>query len=171
MTPLLKNLHLFLGIHTILSRNFADMQTLLSLSRMAVGLGFLAIPGPFASIFIMPFSPEAAIGCKMAGNRDLVLGALLYYTYRRRYSTPRKDTVIDPSEQSLLSKSGNSEGHSDNSMMRLALLSGIAVDTLDVVMVLWCYLDGTLPVEAAVTLGGGASILLGLGLYCWRKET
>ncbi|KAJ5575228.1 hypothetical protein VI817_005765 [Penicillium citrinum] len=147
------------------------MQNLLSISRMAVGLGFLTVPGPFASVFVMPFSPEAAIGCKMAGSRDLVLGALLYYTYRRQSSTLRKDKVTNPVEQSPLLNSEDRAGHSDNSVMRLALISGVVVDTLDVIMVLWCYLDGTLPIEAVATLGGGACILFGMGVYCWHWET
>lgn len=142
------------------------MQNLLSISRMAVGLGFMTIPGPIASIFAMPFSPEASIGCKMAGNRDLVLGALLYTCRpQRSISTSRKDKNTNSSEQPLLPKDGNS------SRMRLALISGIVVDALDVLSVLWCYLDGTLPIEAVATLGGGASFLLGMGIYCWYKET
>jgi len=142
------------------------MQTLLSISRMAVGLGFLAIPKPLASVFIMPFSPEAAIGCKMAGSRDLVLGALLY-TCRSEGSTILMSKTTDPSEHPLFSSTGQSQAQLSWNNTQRALVAGMIVDGFDVLSVLWCYLDGTLPIEAAETLGGGASLLLGLGVYCW----
>lgn len=146
------------------------MQTLLSISRMAVGLGFLAAPKSLASVFIMPFSPEAAIGCKMAGSRDLVVGALLYACYSEG-SPILVGKTTNPSEQPLLSSSGQPQTRISWNNTQRALAAGMIVDGFDVLSVLWCYLDGTLPIEAAGTLGGGASLLLGLGVYCMVNES
>lgn len=144
------------------------MQNLLSISRMAVGLGFLTVPSSFSSIFIMPFSPVAAIGCRMAGSRDLILGALLYTCHPPRFRSHGMK-VTDQSEQTLrTNKMYHDLDSAQESKVRLALTSGIIVDTLDVLAVLWCYLDGTLPAKATMTLGGGAFSLLGLGIYCWH---
>ena len=142
------------------------MQTLLSISRMAVGLGFMAIPRQLASLFIIPFSPEAAIGCKMAGARDFVLGALLY-TCGSQDSTALTSKTTSPTERFGLSGKDQSQAQRGWNSTQRALMSGVVVDGLDILSVLWCYLDGTLPAEAAATLGGGASLLLGLGLCCW----
>lgn len=141
-------------------------QTLLSTSRMAVGLGFMVIPRWLASLFIMPFSPEAAIGCKMAGTRDFVLGALLY-TCRSRGSTALMSKTTNPTDRFGVTGKDQWQAQLDWNNTQRALMSGMIVDAFDILSVLWCYLDGTLPVQAAVTLGGGASLLLGLGLCCW----
>ncbi|KAL2872409.1 uncharacterized protein BJX67DRAFT_376231 [Aspergillus lucknowensis] len=115
------------------------METLLAVSRMTFGLGFLIAPRPCASLFAIPYTPEAALGARLTGTRDMTLGALL-----------------------LTSGSSSSED-----VRRRALLAGIATDAIDVLSCLWGYLDGTLPGTAALVLGGGAALMLDLGVYLW----
>ncbi|KAL4862805.1 hypothetical protein BDV12DRAFT_178362 [Aspergillus spectabilis] len=134
------------------------MQSLLALSRIAVGLGFLTIPRPFATLISMPFSPVAAIGCRMAGGRDIVLGVLLYTSLSgsgpssAASSTDQKKTAPDQSGSRALQR---------------ALLAGIVTDALDVACCLWCYADGTLPATPALLLAGGAALFLDLGAYLY----
>ncbi|KAL4878127.1 hypothetical protein BJY04DRAFT_221484 [Aspergillus karnatakaensis] len=132
------------------------MQFLLSLSRITVGVGFLTIPQHFATLFSMPFTPEAAIGCRMAGGRDIVLGSLLYLAQ----SSPKSSsTAVDEKKTATNLIRSNA--------VRTALLAGIVCDALDVLCCIWCYADGSLPGKPAVLLGGGAGLLLDLGLYLY----
>lgn len=128
------------------------MQSLLATSRMAVGLGFLTIPNHLATLFVLPFSAEASIGCRMAGSRDLVLGALLYTCCSE--STTSAGTAVGKD------KKKESSGWTD---VQRALLAGIVVDALDVLACLWCYCDGSLPLTPALMLGGGAAVLCDIG--------
>lgn len=80
----------------------------------------------------------------------------------------------DQNEQSIHTNKNHYILYSvQQSKLRPILIAGIIVDTLDVLAVLWCYLDGTLPAEATMTLGGGAFILLGIGIYCchWQQSS
>jgi hypothetical protein len=142
------------------------MQTLFSIARMTLGLGLLAIPKPVAHVFLVPFTREATIACRMAGARDLVLGALLYASRPRR-STALINKTADPAEHPLLSESSQSQEQIGQDHTKRALIAGMVVDGTDVLSVLWCYLEGTLPIEAVATLGGGACLFLGLGAYFW----
>lgn len=142
------------------------MQTLFSIARMTLGLGLLAIPKPVAHVFLVPFTREATIACRMAGARDLVLGALLYASRPWR-STALMNKTTDASEHPLLSDNGQFREQIGENHTKRALLAGMVVDGIDILSVLWCYLDGTLPIEAVATLGGGACLFCGLGAYCW----
>lgn len=121
---------------------------------MAVGLGFLTIPHHLAALFNMPFSPEASIGCRMAGSRDIILGALLYTCYSKQGTAVGKPKPDDQRER---------HGWTDT---QRALLAGVVVDALDVLACLWCYCQGTLPLTPALLLGGGAAVLCDIGAYC-----
>ncbi|KAL3442249.1 hypothetical protein BJX65DRAFT_313028 [Aspergillus insuetus] len=139
------------------------MQSLLVLSRIAAGLGFLTLPGPVATLFGMPFTPEAVIGCRMAGARDIVIGVLLYTSRdisSNAISADDRDAKTDRSTRLGMKNRGWSA-------RQRALVAGIAVDAIDVLACLWCYLDGSLPLTPALLLGGGAAVLLDLGVYCW----
>ncbi|KAL3489684.1 hypothetical protein BJX62DRAFT_238811 [Aspergillus germanicus] len=138
------------------------MQSLLALSRIAAGLGFLMFPGPVATLLRMPFTPEAAIGCRMAGARDIVIGLLLYTSVNSKSHTTSADTRDAKSDSSL--QGMKNRGWNDT---HRALVAGIAVDAFDVLACLSCYLDGSLPATPALLLGGGAAVLLDLGIYCW----
>ncbi|KAL2857618.1 hypothetical protein BJX68DRAFT_263178 [Aspergillus pseudodeflectus] len=140
------------------------MQSLLALSRIAFGLGFLTIPGPLAALSRMPFSPEAAIGCRMAGARDIVIGALLY-TSLSRSSNPT--TTAADARDAKPASARQGPRNRVWSATQGALIAGMAVDAMDVLACLWGYLDGSLPLTPALLLGGGAAVLLDLGVYCW----
>lgn len=135
------------------------MQSLLATSRMAVGLGFLTIPSHLATLFTMPFSPEATIGCRMAGSRDIILGALLYACCSR--SPTSGSTAVGKEKNG--DKRELQSGWTDT---QRALLAGIVVDALDVLTCLWCYCEGTLPLSSALLLGGGAALFCDIGGYC-----
>jgi hypothetical protein len=109
----------------------------------------------------MPFTPEAAIGCRMAGARDIVIGVLLYTSLTRSTNAigaGASDAKTDSSRQGLK--------NSGWSARQRALVAGIAVDAIDVLACLWSCLDGSLPATPALLLGGGAAVLLDLGVYC-----
>ncbi|KAL2818993.1 hypothetical protein BDW59DRAFT_165274 [Aspergillus cavernicola] len=102
------------------------MQSLLALSRMAVGLGFLTIPKSFAALFAMPFTPEAAIGCRMAGTRDLVLGALLY-TCRSQAST----VITNDAKTDVANQQPQRKREWNDTQRALLLAAGVVVDAFD----------------------------------------
>ncbi|OJJ01159.1 hypothetical protein ASPVEDRAFT_82697 [Aspergillus versicolor CBS 583.65] len=133
------------------------MQSLLATSRMAVGLGFLTIPKHVAALFNMPFSPEASIGCRMAGSRDIILGALLYTCYSKQ---GYRGTAVERP------KNGDQHEQHGWTDTQRALLAGVVVDALDVLACWWCYCDGALPLTPALLLGGGAAVLCDIGAYC-----
>ncbi|OJJ58560.1 hypothetical protein ASPSYDRAFT_956365 [Aspergillus sydowii CBS 593.65] len=132
------------------------MQSLLATSRMAVGLGFLTVPNHLSTLFVLPFSADASIGCRMAGSRDLVLGALLY-------TCCSGSTTTTTSGGAAVGKDKKKSSGTD---IQRALLAGIVVDALDVLACLWCYCDGSLPLTPALLLGGGAAVLCDIGGYC-----
>ncbi|KAJ0417381.1 ankyrin repeat-containing domain protein [Aspergillus carlsbadensis] len=134
------------------------MQSLLALSRIAAGLGFLILPAPITSLLHMPFTPEAALGCRMAGARDIVIGALLYTANTATTTTPATNEKPDTARAGSKNRAW--------SATQTALVAGIAVDAMDVLACLWCYADGSLPLTPALLLGGGAGVLLDLGVWC-----
>ncbi|KAL2800376.1 hypothetical protein BJX66DRAFT_332515 [Aspergillus keveii] len=138
------------------------MQSLLAVSRIAAGLGFLTLPGPVATLFRMPFTTEAGIGCRMAGARDIVIGALLYTSLTRSSNATSADT-----RDAKTNSSRQDPRERVWSARQRALAAGIAVDAIDVLACLWCYFDGSFPATPALLLGGGAAVLLDLGIYCW----
>ncbi|KAL3457331.1 hypothetical protein BJX64DRAFT_293206 [Aspergillus heterothallicus] len=138
------------------------MQSALAITRIAVGVGFLAIPGTLATLFHMPFTPETAIGYRMAGTRDIVLGVLLY-TARSGLSKALSASDASGPKADGANRSQTTKGWAES---QRALVAGIAADAVDILTSLWCYLDGSLPLTPALLIGVGASLALDMGIYC-----
>lgn len=164
--------------------------TLLSTAREAVGAAFLLAPVFTSKVGLMSISASAILPTRMAGTRDLVLGALTFYAARqaRLAAKTRDNHGIKPgtaaaaaatttTTTSLLNSdsSNNSNNNASaaavqsNLNMRYVLLANIAVDALDVLACVWCLEEGSLGLEGALTMGIGASSLLGLGVYALKK--
>ena len=68
-------------------------------------------------------------------------------------------------------KKKNEEGNAEvcqvesGSLVGYALLAGVAIDAIDVVSCLVCFLQGDLPLQAALLCGGAGGLALGMGAY------
>ena len=150
------------------------MLTIAALStlRMASGASFFAIPELTAKAFLVPYTGPVAIAARMAGARDFAVGALLY-TCRPKNNRPGASTTAslpnDNGSGSTLLSRDDSIKLTDNKELRRALLTGILIDALDVLGCLWCYWEGTLPIEGLRALGGGAVIVLGVQIYTFYE--
>jgi hypothetical protein len=57
----------------------------------------------------------------------------------------------------------------NNKELRRALLAAIVIDALDALGYLWCYWEGTLPVDDLKALAGGALLLLSVQIFAFYK--
>lgn len=124
----------------------------LAVVRCGVGIALLAVPRATARIFLLPTSPSNTLLFRLAGSRDLAIGGLLWFAFA---SAPA---------------SSSAPADTPNLGLRLALVTGAVVDAIDLVSVGACFADGSLALEATALVGGGAAVLLGLGLVgIWRS--
>jgi hypothetical protein len=140
---------------------------------MASGASFFVIPKLTAKAFLVPYTGPVAIAARMSGARDIVLGALLY-TCRPVNSGPgvsitsARASNDNVSESTVLPHDGLIK-LTINKELRRSLLAAIVVDALDILGYLWCYWEGTLPIEGLGALGGGAVIIFGMQVYSLYK--
>lgn len=142
------------------------MHTHFGAVRMALGLAFLCLPKHVAAACRIPYIPEAAIAGRMTGARDFAIGLLLY-NCRPRLTNPKR---IEPRENATLCNNAYSGARLSWNDTQRALISGMIVDGIDVLSVLWCYLEGNLPTVGIRTVGGPAVVFLGLGVFLWYSE-
>lgn len=148
--------------------------TLLSTAREVVGTAFLVAPALTSKMAFLNISASAILPTRMAGTRDLALGALTFYAARQVRRAQNNSNNNDINKHAgtttapLLDNNNNIDADklvNSNLNMRHILFANIAVDALDVLACLWGFGDGTIPLDSALVLGIGASGLLGLGAY------
>lgn len=155
--------------------------TILSTLRMGVGLALLAVPSLTGQAFLLAQPPVAStIITRLAGSRDLILGALTLHLARGSRSQtkgqsakPRPDHAVPSSP--LLDAEGasllHSASNSGDSVMRAVLAANIAVDAIDILSCLWCYGEGNLSLGPTLLIGGGVTTFLGLGIVSYTMKS
>lgn len=125
----------------------------LAIARSGVGIALLALPQTTARICLLPVAASSSLIFRLAGSRDFALGALLWTA----------------SASTQPSTSASADSRKDNALgLRQALIAGAVVDAIDLVSVGACFADGSLALEPAMLVGGGAALFLGLGLVGLR---
>ena len=137
--------------------------TVLASLRMLLGTALLTTPRLTSSAFFVPYTLSSAPLLRMAGTRDIVLGALLYTNNHHTNST-RSPAGAERASSALLDSQADSASDVDGKgkldgtdfkEARRALMAGITVDAIDVVSFLWGYGEGSLSVETlAVVMAG-----------------
>lgn len=125
----------------------------LAIARSVVGIALLAVPRTTGRIFLLPTIASSTVFLRLAGSRDLALGGLLWSASQS--APPSSSASADPQSPAL----------------RQALIAGAVVDAIDLISVGACFADGSLALEPAALVGGGAVVLLGMGLVglqSWR---
>ena len=153
----------------------------LALARQAFGISLLILPRPLAALSRLPF-PDAAsavLGMRLAGGRDFAVGYYLWHALRRRSASLLGDSGLDAKsmgrvsadESTPLAPTGKVEGgnREASTAVRDALMLGIAVDSIDVLSCLACYVEGDLNGVQTLVFGGMAGGLVLAGGYCWRN--
>lgn len=155
--------------------------SVLSTAREIVGAAFLVAPALTSKLFLINASASAILPTRMAGTRDIVVGALTFYTARQlrqalknreHHDTKHTNTAATASTPLNNNNNNNNVANAvtySQLNMRYVLLANIAVDALDVMSCAWCFGAGDMSLDSALMLGIGASGLMGLGLYSLRK--
>jgi hypothetical protein len=153
---------------------------LLAAIRIPFGLALFSAPAFTASIFALPpaTSSMALLGLRMVGTRDLVVGSLLLRALLHTptlSNSPVKSSRSDGMEESLLLQPKDHtrkvrEGRERKAaLVRSALAAGVAIDTLDVCSAVIGYMEESLELQSALTVGIAAMAITDLGVYClWR---
>lgn len=167
--------------------------TLLSTLRMAVGTSLLLAPDLTAKAFFLPILASAVTGTslisRLAGSRDLVMGAVTLYVVRRaRYTAKKTDSsgtmregrgaereaLLDAENSGSTVKTTSNESWSGNRngkggmtfdapTVQTVLAANLAIDGIDILSSLYCLAGEGLSVEPLALVGGGALLFLGLG--------
>ncbi len=144
--------------------NSAEMDTwvltVLATVRMASGASFFAVPELMSKAFLVPYTGAVAVTARMAGARDLAVGALLYCS--RTGQTKDFVSIFRQLHMRTFKLTTKKE-------LRRELLAGIVIDAFDVLGYLWCYWEGSLPIEGLRPLGGGAVVILGVKLFALHQ--
>ena len=177
--------------------------TALSTLRMGVGFTFLALPELAAKLALMPVIPGATLVSRMAGTRDLAVGALTLYVAREAFgknktqtnsngivgassasasaakhgtnaSSPLLNAVTEHGAASAATTTTTTNAHHRQGInahvLGPVLAMNIAVDAMDILTCLWCFEQGNLAWQPALMIGGGAAILMDLGIFAMMRR-
>ncbi|KAI0103326.1 hypothetical protein GGR51DRAFT_253600 [Nemania sp. FL0031] len=114
---------------------------ILATGRILLGVGVLVAPQPMLGAFGLSLPADLILIARLAGIRDVVLGALLW-TARTNDPTPL--------------------GRSD---VRRALTAGVMVDTADSMATLYALATGNYDLKNTLTFVAGAVPFIGLGIF------
>ena len=113
----------------------------------------------------------------LAGTRDFGVGALLLYAgnkYLKSQQSVRAPGFVGKSGQgendALIgsTEGGNGSGSGSVEIVKAALYANILIDSLDLLAVTICYLEGLLPAAGAAAFAGGAAAFVGWGVWGLR---
>lgn len=160
----------------------STLTSLLALTRIGTGISLLITPRTILNIAHIA-SPEAvsgAVGMHFTGARDLALGIFLWRCISDHAAAMGRESGQKPTregeETSLLAaKNGNVGKHIGETgltekLVKAALTTGVLVDGLDIVVCAGSYLEGSMGLGSALSIGGVALVALAWGLQCMKIE-
>lgn len=122
--------------------------TAFALTRAAVGLSGLLIPGQAASIFGVDANYGSRIMGRLFGARELALGGMLWFASRSAgatTTTEKASQLVGPQH------------------LPLVLWIGLFIDAADMISSTACVLEGSMGGKAIWLVGVGAGVFAALG--------
>lgn len=151
----------------------ASTASLLSALRIATGLGLLIAPRTFLTIAHIPGATAASgiVGMRLAGARDLAIGGILWQALRKYNATTAVAGSLDGKDggvsMPLMGADTDKKSDAAGEMVRWSLALGVAVDAMDVLSCLACWLEGGIDGWVAEGCGSAAAAVVGMGVYSY----